>query len=79
MKALFVRKLYLWPRFEVHVKDTLNDLPIEVRRRASAGRFLGIWDPVRSPCAVTCKVDRPPKRSAVPPGCEYPTCRFSAL
>jgi len=30
MKALFVRKLYLWPRFEAHVKDALNDLPIEV-------------------------------------------------
>lgn len=33
MKALFVRKLYLWPRFEVHVKDSLNDLPIEARIR----------------------------------------------
>ena len=32
MKALFVRKLYLWPRFEAHVKDALNDLPIEARR-----------------------------------------------
>ena len=31
MKALFVRKLYLWPRFEAHVKDALNDLPIEAR------------------------------------------------
>ena len=30
MKALFVRKLYLWPRFEAHVKEALNDLPIEV-------------------------------------------------
>ena len=31
MKALFVRKLYLWARFEAHVKDALNDLPIEAR------------------------------------------------
>jgi hypothetical protein len=30
MKALFVRKLYLWPRFEAHVKETLNELPIQV-------------------------------------------------
>lgn len=29
MKALYVRKLFLWPRFEAHVKDTLNELPIE--------------------------------------------------
>ena len=34
MKALFVRKLYLWPRFEAHVKDALNDLPIEARHDA---------------------------------------------
>lgn len=35
MKALFVRRLYLWPRFEAHVKDTLNDLSIEVGAQAS--------------------------------------------
>ena len=30
MKALYVRKLFLWPRFQAQVKDTLNELPIEV-------------------------------------------------
>ena len=44
MKALFVRKLYLWPRFEAHVKDALNDLPIEARRDTPVhlGMIIGI-------------------------------------
>ena len=32
MKALFVRRLHLWPRFAAHVKEGLDDLPhTEVR------------------------------------------------
>ena len=30
MKALFVRKLFLWPRWEAHVKDVLDHQAIEV-------------------------------------------------
>ena len=30
MKALFLRKLYLWPRFQAQVKDALDMLPTEV-------------------------------------------------
>ena len=34
MKALFVRKLFLWPRWEAHVKDVLDHQAIEVCRFA---------------------------------------------
>ena len=27
MKALFVRRMHLWPRFAAHVKEGLDDLP----------------------------------------------------
>ncbi len=41
MKALYVRKLFLWPRFQAQVKDTLNELPIEVSWHLEAPFGLG--------------------------------------
>ena len=36
MKALYVRKLYLWPRFQAQVKADLEARPPEVCKRALA-------------------------------------------
>ena len=38
MKALFVRRLHLWPRFAAHIKETLDDLPQAEARRPWLGR-----------------------------------------
>ena len=67
MKALFIRRLYIWPRWESQVKDVLgnNDQEIEVSSSASTASSFGqIWLHWRPAWLLHCHDDPPDLHAA---------------